>query len=142
MEDALNYPEGCQFLFFGNDYLVLSYQRVIIISTPNIKLPVIYVASEENIGKGKLVSKCITEVDGLRVLTNEGVSLISKVPKELYNISDEFSKSASKRLIDIYIRRGVSKNTVYHIKEAYKLKEYFDGLLGYNVYDLFPDIKI
>ena len=102
VEDALNYPEGCQFLFFGNDYLVLSYQRVIIISTPNIKLPVIYVASEENIGKGKLVSKCITEVDGLRVLTNEGVSLISKVPKELYNISDEFSKSASKRLIDIY----------------------------------------
>ena len=29
----------------------------------------------------------------------------------------------------------------YHIKETYKLKEYFDNLLGYNLYDLFPEIK-
>ncbi len=45
------------------------------------------------------------------------------------------------RLIDIMVRRGVYSNTVYHIKEAYKLKEYFDNLLGYNVYNLFPEIK-
>ena len=32
-------------------------------------------------------------------------------------------------------------NTQYHIKETYKLKEYFDNLLGYNLYDLFPEIK-
>lgn len=43
-----------------------------------------------------------------------------------------------KRLIDIMIRRGVYSNTQYHIKETYKLKEYFDNLLGYNLYDLFP----
>ena len=46
-----------------------------------------------------------------------------------------------KRLIDIMIRRGVHSNTEYHLKEAYKLKEYFDDLLGYNLYDLFPEIK-
>ena len=46
-----------------------------------------------------------------------------------------------KRLIDIMIRRGAYSNTQYHIKETYKLKEYFDGLLGYNFYDLFPEIK-
>ncbi len=46
-----------------------------------------------------------------------------------------------KRLIDIMMRKGVSDNTVYHLKEAYKLKEYFDKLLGYNLYDLFPEIK-
>ncbi len=46
-----------------------------------------------------------------------------------------------KRLIDIMIRRGVYSNTQYHIKETYKLKEYFDNLLGYNLYDLFPEIK-
>lgn len=46
-----------------------------------------------------------------------------------------------KRLIDIMIRRGAYSNTQYHIKETYKLKEYFDGLLGYNLYDLFPEIK-
>ena len=46
-----------------------------------------------------------------------------------------------KILIDIIIRRGAYSNTQYHIKETYKLKEYFDNLLGYNLYDLFPEIK-
>ena len=46
-----------------------------------------------------------------------------------------------KRLIDIMIRRGAYSNTQYHIKETYYLKEYFDNLLGYNLYDLFPEIK-
>ena len=46
-----------------------------------------------------------------------------------------------KRLIDIMIRRGAYSNTQYHIKETYKLKAYFDDLLGYNLYDLFPEIK-
>ena len=46
-----------------------------------------------------------------------------------------------KRLIDIIIRRGAYANTQYHIKEAYKLKKYFDDLLGHNLYDLFPEIK-
>ena len=46
-----------------------------------------------------------------------------------------------KRLIDIIIRRGAYSNTQYHIKETYKLKEYFDNLFGYNLYDLFPEIK-
>ena len=46
-----------------------------------------------------------------------------------------------KRLIDIMIRRGAYSNTQYHIKETYRLKEYFDSLLGYNLYDLFPEIK-
>ncbi len=45
-----------------------------------------------------------------------------------------------KRLIDIMVRRGVYENTVYHIKEAQKLKKEFDDMLGYNVYDLFPDV--
>lgn len=46
-----------------------------------------------------------------------------------------------KRLIDIMIRGGAHTNTQYHIKETYKLKSYFDDLLGYNLYDLFPEIK-
>ena len=46
-----------------------------------------------------------------------------------------------KRLIDLMNRRGAYSNTQYHIKETYKLKEYFDSLLGYNLYDLFPEIK-
>lgn len=46
-----------------------------------------------------------------------------------------------KRLVDLIIRKGAYSNTQYHIKETYKLKEYFDNLLGYNLYDLFPKIK-
>ncbi len=49
--------------------------------------------------------------------------------------------SIDKRLIDIMIRRGAYSNTQYHIKETYKLKEYFDNLLGYDLYCLFPEIK-
>ena len=49
--------------------------------------------------------------------------------------------TVDKGLIDIMIRRGVYENTQYHIKETYKLKEYFDNLLGYNLYELFPEIK-
>ena len=46
-----------------------------------------------------------------------------------------------KRLIDLIIRRGAHTNTQYHVKETYKLKEYFDNLLGYDLYDLLPEIK-
>ena len=49
--------------------------------------------------------------------------------------------TVDKRLIDIMMRKGAYSNTQYHIKETYKLKKYFDDLLGYNLYDLFPEIK-
>ena len=43
--------------------------------------------------------------------------------------------------MDLLLRHGVYAKTHYHIKETYKLKAYFDDLLGYNLYDLFPEIK-
>ena len=49
--------------------------------------------------------------------------------------------TVDKRLVDIIIRRGAYSNTQYHVKETYKLKKYFDNLLGFNVYNLFPEIK-
>lgn len=45
-----------------------------------------------------------------------------------------------KRLIDIMTRKGVHENTVYHITEAQKLKTWIDEQLGFNVYNLFPDV--
>ena len=39
------------------------------------------------------------------------------------------------------MNRGAYSKTQYHIKETYKLKKYFYELLGYNLYDLFPEIK-
>ena len=49
--------------------------------------------------------------------------------------------TAEKRMIDLLLRHGVFKKTYYHIEETMKLKEYFDNLLGYNLCDLFPEIK-
>lgn len=65
--------------------------------------------------------------------------------EKIINICDlmctKIVNTVDKRLIDIITRRGVCENTQYHIKETYKLKQYFDELLGYNLYDLFPEIK-
>ena len=67
------------------------------------------------------------------------------IEEKIINLCDLMCTSKvytiDKRLIDIMIRRGAYSNTQYHIKETYKLKDYFDSLLGYNLYDLFPEIK-
>ena len=64
--------------------------------------------------------------------------------EKIINLCDLMCTSVNltleKRLVDIMVRRGVHENTVYHIKEAQKLKKEFDDMLGYNVYDLFPDV--
>lgn len=64
--------------------------------------------------------------------------------EKIINLCDLMCTSVNmtleKRLIDIMIRRGVHENTVYHIKEAQKLKAEFDKMLGFNVYTLFPDV--
>ena len=49
--------------------------------------------------------------------------------------------TVDKRMIDLLLRHGVYAKTHYHIKETLKLKDFFDDLLGYNLYELFPEIK-
>lgn len=49
--------------------------------------------------------------------------------------------TVEKRMIDLLLRHGIYANSHYHLIEVYKLKEYFNKLLGYNLYDLFPEIK-
>lgn len=49
--------------------------------------------------------------------------------------------TVDKRLVDIIIRKGAYSNTQYHVKETYKLKAYFDKMLGFDLYNLFPEIK-
>lgn len=66
--------------------------------------------------------------------------------EKIINLCDLMCKrkvmTIDKRLIDLIIRRGAHENTQYHVKETYKLKQYIDEQLGFNVYDLFPDIEI
>lgn len=49
--------------------------------------------------------------------------------------------TVDKRMIDIISRHGVCEKTPERIKATYALKEYFDKQLGYNLYDIFPEIK-
>lgn len=49
--------------------------------------------------------------------------------------------TVEKRMIDLLLRHGIFAKTYYHIEETMKLKEYFDNLLGYNLYNLFSEIK-
>ncbi len=47
-----------------------------------------------------------------------------------------------KRLVEMVMRKGAYQTTQYHMKETYKLKKFFDDLLGYDLYELFPEVKI
>lgn len=66
--------------------------------------------------------------------------------EKIINLCDlmctDVNMTIDKRLIDIMIRRGAHENTQYHIKETYKLKQYFDEQLGFNLYNLFPNIVL
>lgn len=66
--------------------------------------------------------------------------------EEIINLCDLMcifdTMTMEKRLIDLLTRKGVHENSHYHLVEALKLKDKFDNLLGYNLYDLFPDIVI
>lgn len=65
--------------------------------------------------------------------------------EKIINLCDlmctDINMTVDKRLIDIMSRRGAYENSQYHIKETYKLKQYIDKQLGFNVYDLFSSIK-
>lgn len=45
------------------------------------------------------------------------------------------------RLVEIMVRKGINKNTIYHIKEALKLKWEIENMLKCSVYKMFPEIK-
>ena len=83
---------------------------------------------------------------------NKDYQFINDIIKKDYSIYDKIINlcdlmcktkltTMEKRLIDLLIRHGIYKNSHYHLVEAMKLKEYFDNLLGYNLYDLFPELK-
>lgn len=89
----------------------------------------------------------VPDVNANPFLTNFVKNHEYTIEEKLINLCDLMCPQGGKvftidkRLIDIMIRRGAYSNTQYHVKETYKLKEYFDNLLGYNLYDLFPKIK-
>lgn len=48
--------------------------------------------------------------------------------------------TVEKRLLDITVRKGVFDNSKDHFNKALELKERLEGVIGCNLYDLFPEI--
>ena len=133
INDVLEYKEGCQFLFCGEDTLALSRQQYIILINLKLDKALIYLiceASQSEIKYDTLFSKCITETDGLRYLTNDGVFLINSVPRELFNLCYPFSNSPSKKLVQIY------KNTLLRKYNSEKDIRSLSKVLADSVEDL------
>ncbi len=108
----INFKDGYQFLFCGEDAVALSGQRFIFIICEN-ENQILYKIIEGNeieAIQGTLFSKCVTEVDGLRYITNEGVYFISNMSKELYVTCDPFSNSPSRKLLKAYLN-SMNKST-------------------------------
>ena len=107
-ESVLSFKTNCQFLFCGENSLALSGLRYILIASISEKSKtIIYkitnkTAIESIFGAEEYYCKCISEIDGLRYLSNEGTFLISKVSRELYNICYIFSEHSGKKLLTAY----------------------------------------
>ena len=103
---VINYQEGFQFLFCGEDTVILSGLTLIFVinKSNNFTFYKIDEMNENDILKGKLFLKCVSEVDGIRYLTNEGIFFISKVCNELYKVCEPFSKSNDKLLVKSYLK--------------------------------------
>ena len=83
---------------------------------------------------------------------NPNYNFVKEYIKEEYSIYEKIINlcdlmcttkvlTVDKRMMDLLVRHGVYTKTHYHIEETLKLKKYFDDLLGYNLYDLFPEIR-
>lgn len=101
---VIKFQEGCQFLFCGIDAVALCGQRYIFLMNEN-KNKIVYKFNEHDKidpNVPNVFFKCISEIDGLRLITNDGVYFISKVPKELIEVCKPFSKASSKELLKLY----------------------------------------
>lgn len=49
--------------------------------------------------------------------------------------------TAERRLIDVYLRKGVDGNTIDNWKAFYKIQEEVESILGFSIYKLFPEVK-
>ena len=104
----------------------------------NICLTHSYLNNDINCVAAEMHSKDIRILE--EFITNHKYTIYDKLITLCDLMSMQVNVTIEKRLIDIYDRRGVHKNTVYNIRESQKLKKEFDEMLGYNLYRLFPEI--
>ena len=104
LKAVIDFRKDYQFLFCGEDAVALSGQRFILL-TNTLKKTLTYQiveGREFEAVQGVIFSKCISEIDGLRFATNEGMFLISKVNTDLFKSCYTFSNYPSKQLLKAY----------------------------------------
>jgi hypothetical protein len=103
-QTILNYETEQQLLFCGDEAVAICGGKyIMMINKKNETIPII-VSEEEgaNQYKGQAYCKCISEVDGIRFLTDKEIYLISPVPYELSQICNPFSESLTRELVNAY----------------------------------------
>jgi hypothetical protein len=106
----LEYKTEQQLLFCGEDCVAICGGRFLMMVNRNKEtIPILIEKNENKELKGYIYCKCISEVDGIRCMTDKEILLISPVPNELDQICNPFSDSTSRDLIKSY-GNFVSKN--------------------------------
>ena len=123
----INYQPNCQFLFCGEDALALFGKKYVLITNDTFKKTLVYKITEEEKHAFFFVEdvygKCISEVDGLRISTNNGIYFISKVDKNLFEACYPFAKSNSKKLLKAY-----NSYLIDELDNGEKIKEFGESL--------------
>ena len=120
-KSIIDFDSEYQFLFCGEDSIALSGQRFILIANPYKKALVYKIVQGEEMWamQGGVFSKCISEVDGLRVATNDGIFFISKVNQDLYRTCYPFSTHPAKNLLKAHKIDLMKEANCY--EEIYKM---------------------
>ena len=119
----INCANEFQFLFVGEDAIAICGQRFILIANSTKNTLVYKIVEGESMlaMQGGVFSKCISEVDGLRYATNEGIFFISKVNPDLYKVCYPFSDHPAKKLLKAYKSDLMKEAYCYkQINEIYK----------------------
>lgn len=132
-EQILSFKTEQQLLFCGKENIAICGGKyIMMINNKNETIPFLVDENEHNEYRGYLYCKCISEIDGIRYMTDKNIYLISPVQKELNDICNTFSGSLSLDLINAY-GNYVSKNPFCHDQ----LKK-----IGDNLPDAIKDLAI
>ena len=98
------YNPKYQFLYCGSNAVAICGQRFIVLINKQNEILSFKVTDEGSLDviSGGVIFKCISEVDGIRYISKDGVFLISEVCPELFNTCNPFSKGSEKKLINAY----------------------------------------
>lgn len=105
IKNCLLFPANSQFLWCGNDAVCICSRRYICLlnlERQTLKFQVIIRKINFEVEKDAKLMHCITEIDGLRVITQDGLFFINKVPDYMLNTCYDIEETPARKLIASY----------------------------------------